>query len=276
MLPVFIAVVVLGIIGITSLRGSREVGFNADGIGQPEYFYTGLTVLVRYLRLLVVPSGLTLDHDVPIYGEFLTLPVAGAFFLWVCLAVLGLWSLRMKGRWAAHLRISGFGILWYLLILLPSSLALPIIDVMYEHRVYLAMLGVALVFVMIADIFSWYAAEKLKAPREALLRGLFLAILITLSFATYERNSVWRTKVALWSDAVSKSPMKSRPHYNLAGSYYLAKNYQAALGEYLIAEKLGHDNIMLYYDLAITYGQLGRRSEAETYYRKFMAEKKGR
>lgn len=45
-------------------------------------------------------------------------------------------------------------------------------------------------------------------------------ILLTLfTWGTIERNQIWRSELSLWSDAVIKSPQKSRPRLALAQTY---------------------------------------------------------
>jgi len=45
--------------------------------------------------------------------------------------------------------------------------------------------------------------------------GVVLAAWAALTLALHARNAVWETDLALWADAVSKSPAKARPHANL-------------------------------------------------------------
>ena len=65
--------------------------------------------------------------------------------------------------------------------------------------------------------------------------ALALAAWLALSAALHERNAVWRTRVALWTDVVAKSPNKSRAHQNLGQALALAGDRQRAIEEYGIA-----------------------------------------
>lgn len=66
-------------------------------------------------------------------------------------------------------------------------------------------------------------------PVQAILA---VAIVCAMTVATAHRSRVWSSEVALWQDAVSKSPMKPRPRINLALALYRSGDSTAALGEY--------------------------------------------
>lgn len=62
---------------------------------------------------------------------------------------------------------------------------------------------------------------------KATLRSLETVILIGLvalsGWATYQRNSIWKDELSLWSDVINKSRDKYRG-YNEIGMWYLKKN----------------------------------------------------
>lgn len=82
-------------------------------------------------------------------------------------------------------------------------------------------------------------------------------IVITFAIATYQRNIVWQSGMGIWQDAVRKSPLKSRPHYNLgcylAGSGDLA----AAIREFQSAVRLDPNNSPARNNLGTAYVQTG-------------------
>ena len=64
-------------------------------------------------------------------------------------------------------------------------------------------------------------------------------MLLLYCVATWNRNYVWSSSVALWTDAALKSPNKARPHLQLAyADQYEAGDCPEALSQYAIAAKL--------------------------------------
>jgi hypothetical protein len=142
-----------------------SAGFSQTAITPKEYLYTEFNVIVYYLALLAVPVNQNLDYDFPVAkslfktpslnsGTVLNLPVwppAVSLLILLGITALGVYLfLRSRGAPGAGLFVSFF-IFWFFIILSPTSSFVPIIDVIYEHRLYLASLGPFTIFVICAD-----------------------------------------------------------------------------------------------------------------------------
>jgi hypothetical protein len=158
------------------LRGLLQQGETPiQRIGPLDYFLTQCTVLPRYLKLLILPTGLNVDHDIPMVDS-ITPAVAAGFVMMTGLAAFGFSAVR---RWP----LVGFGILWFFVTMSVESSVLPIIDVMMEHRIYLAMPGIVLVA---ATGFVWLFDRQRQVA--AIVGVILLLLLPSLTFA---RNQVW-------------------------------------------------------------------------------------
>jgi len=262
--PMLIAGLVLGIRVVAGFQGSEHVGFGIEGLGPAEYFYTELRVLVTYLRLLVLPAGQNLDYDYPVFREFLNVNVILSFVFWVSVMVMSLYSLRVKGRWRMHVRVLGFGMLWFLIVLLPTSTFIPLVDVINEHRLYLPMLGIVMSAAAGVDMVLVRAREKYgRLPSPWTGAVLVLVLLTVLGVATYERNTVWRTKLSLWQDVVSKSPHKARPHNNMGQTLLMKGMYREAEDQLLKAIEIDPDHVSSYNNLGLAYQGLNDLEKAE-------------
>jgi tetratricopeptide (TPR) repeat protein len=151
-------------------------------------------VLLWYLRLILFPfpKYLSLWHDFTL-SKSLSDPwttFASVFLIFIMLDV----AVIMAREW----RVFSFAVLWYLGSLLVEALPLPI-DLVQEHRVYVASLG------LMAPLIAW---PGLKAGRAA---SVFLIIAIVLSVLSFERNRAWATEETLWRDALTKAPSTYRP-----------------------------------------------------------------
>lgn len=130
---------------------------------------------------------------------------AGAFVL-VLLLVL---ALRSAGRRAPF----GFGVLFFLAALLPTSNLLFTTGTIFAERtLYLPSAGVAIavaaLFVALLD-GRWPEKGRLAAAI------LFAAAVGLLAGGTILRTAVWKSDLTLYTDQVEKSPRSARAQYNL-------------------------------------------------------------
>lgn len=221
-------------------------GMDVPGAIAPgEYFLTQMLVLPRYLWLVVVPVGLNVDHDVRVATGLDTEVVAGAVFL-LAFLLAGVWRLR---RWP----VLGLGILWFFVAVSVESSIVPIHDVMMEHRMYLAMPGLALVFAaLVAQLAQWNARIAVSTTVAA------VAVLAPLTFA---RNRVWQSDLSLWSDAVAKSPGKARAHINAGVAYHARDRLDAAIDHYCRALDIDPEIAVARDNIEIALEQQGRLDE---------------
>ena len=197
-----------------------------------DYLMTQFRVVVSYLRLLILPINQNLDYDIPLQRSFIALPVLASAA--VHLAILSTSSLlfirsrrllltgdRESGT---CLRLISFGIVWFYLALMIESSIFPILDVMFEHRIYLPSGGV---FLVMASTAALLAASRHSRRRAAWI--VLAVVCCALTVATIQRNRLWNNDMLLWEDTARKSPNKPRVLANLAASYIRAKMPEKAL-----------------------------------------------
>ncbi|HQP10573.1 MAG TPA: tetratricopeptide repeat protein, partial [Candidatus Omnitrophota bacterium] len=216
-------------------------------ISRKDYFLTQINVLRTYVRLLFWPSKQNIDYDYPITKKFLGIPTVLSAVL---LASLLIFAFAIRKRWP----LITFGILWFFLTLSVESTVIPIGYVINEHRLYLPMAGWA---VAISSILT-----GLFKSRNALW-AVFLLILLSLSFATLRRNTVWKDEITLWEDTSSKSPQKARPVTNLGIAYKDAQQYDKAIMTLLRAIDLDPNNAVAYTAMAFCHRYRGDPPEKE-------------
>ena len=200
---------------------SGSVGANLVGhLSVSSYFLTQLRVLVRYIQILFVPVGLNLDYDFePSISPFEPAVLLSSAIL-VSIVALA-WHLRRSQP------IFSFSIFWFFVTLAPTSSIFPILDVIFEHRLYLPMVGLCLSFPLLVAFILRLLNEKSGLAVRALPVGV--SILLILTVATSMRNQIWRDEVTLWTDVVSKSPDKPRAYNALAMTYFRRTDFDKAL-----------------------------------------------
>ena len=200
------------------LRQSVGVGL-AGHLSRAAYFLTEIRVIVRYIYLVFFPVGSTLNYEFRSSYSFFE-PAVLACFLFLSLLVMLAWAIRRKYK------VFSFSIFWFFLALAPTSSFVPILDVIFEHRLYLPLLGVCLSFPVLMELLVEQAKQHSKFAFSAGTVGML--VLVALIVGTLQRNYVWSDEVRLFEDAVAKSPKSGRAWDNLMWSYFKRGEYQRA------------------------------------------------
>jgi tetratricopeptide (TPR) repeat protein len=202
----------------------RRSGEPVVDISSGSYFLTQFKVVAIYLRLLLVPVNQNIDYDIPVARSFFDPPVLAGLLL-----IAGL--LFAAAKLFRGNRLLSFGIFWFFLALLPESSVIPIRDALFEHRLYLPMVGFS--FFLPAALYTLF--EK-KDQKMTVAVSVF--IIVCYAGTAYARNGVWRSDLVLWDDAVRKSPNKARPYNNRGLAYAVRGENELALVDFTQALKL--------------------------------------
>jgi tetratricopeptide (TPR) repeat protein len=194
-------------------------------VSRSDYLFTQFRVIITYIRLIFLPFNQRLDYDYQLLKSFFDWRVFCSLFVIVLLLGGAVWMIMKSRNSCPHLRFIAFGILWFFLALSIESSFIPIIDLIFEHRLYLPSFGA---FTAISTAVLTFAGDKDTVIKNRLLEG-FLLIALLLALVAWKRNLVWKSEVALWEDTTSKSPNSARGWNNLAGAYILQKEAQKAL-----------------------------------------------
>ena len=210
--------------------------------------------LVYALVLFLCPWKQSLDHDLPELFSLAQWPLPFDVFVIGALITVAVVTVR-------RLPLCSFGIAWFFLQLLPTSL-IPRADLLSERNLYLASVGLFLALVvLVAAVMAW-CGKKLNNPRPALAAGACTVLVVVLGLCamTVQRNTLYKDQVSLWSDTVEKSPHKARPHNNLGHAYALQGAWDRAIDEFRIAVQLDPDYVLAQNNLRNAYlHRVGRK-----------------
>jgi tetratricopeptide (TPR) repeat protein len=233
-------------------------------ISRHDYFVTQFRVIVTYLRLLVFPIAQNLDYDYPIFNSLFNQQVLLSFVFLLVLFLFSLYLFQRSIKTESGLRLIAFGGLWFFITLSVESSIVTLADVINEHRAYLPSVGIFSVFA--TGAFLYLRRFKSKEIRLAVITSGIL-MLFVFSYATYERNIIWKTELSLWEDVVRKSPGKARGHYNLSEHYREGGLIDKAEEHYLIALRLNPDFAQAHNNLGNIYASKGLMDKALEHYR---------
>jgi tetratricopeptide (TPR) repeat protein len=205
----------------TALRGTVGSAVSVN-LSAWHYFLTELRVIVRYVQLVFLPLPSSLNFDYSFKPSTSPLePAVIASFVFLCsIAALG-WYLRRRAP------VFAFSIFWFFITLAPTSSFVSIIDVIFEHRLYLPLVGVCLSFPFFVEFARAKINDHFRVPGTAMQYAAVIVLL--LAIGTVKRNYVWSDEVRLFADVVQKSPDKERPYNSLGWAYYKRGEYNNAI-----------------------------------------------
>jgi Tfp pilus assembly protein PilF len=211
-------------------RAGSTGGFSRHAAWVP-YWLTQMPAIATYLKLAFFPHPLIFQ-----YGTFWLPNVPAALpAALVVVPLLGLTGVALV-RWPA---IGFFGF-WFWAILAVTSVVPGTVDMIVEHRMYVAL---APVWILAAGGLYWWR------PRPALvLLGTVAALFAIL---TVIRNRDYRSPLILWTDNVAKRPENAFGRFNLTAELLQVPGRAAdARAQLEIVVKQRPDLWMAHYNLA--------------------------
>ena len=218
-----------------------------------EQVWTQIKANLYYVWLAFIPVDLSAEHQFFVSQS----PLEAVVLLsGLCVLSIGILFLMQASR------PSIFGLGWWTIALIPAS-AVPLIVLVNEHRIYLALVGGGIVFGVIFD-------NALKnMGRVALITLPFYTMILAL--LAVGRTEVWRDELSLWSDSVVKGPDMLKSHLRLGDALAERSQWQHAEKAYLHALSLRPYHPASRNNLGRLYMRQGRFSEAESQFRLVLA-----
>jgi hypothetical protein len=218
----------------------------------------GVRAAGRYAELLLLPRRLSVDYGwvppatsaywpwSPDFQPDAFAPLAASAIFLLALVLLAILVGRRRPLVAA-------GSAWFAIALLPS-VAFPIRDPIFEHRVALAAPGFLLVF---ADCLALLLdrTRSLRATHRALMIGLACLVLV-FAYQSHGRAAAWSSERRLWSDCLAKQPMNARAAFNLGAALTAELEAKSPLDRNILsykAEELYRRTLALHPALAYGY-----------------------
>ena len=240
-----------------------EVTRVETNISRMDYLLTQFTVVATYIRLIFFPINQNLDYDFPIYNTFLTPEVFLSFLLLFSIFSLGIYMFLRSRTHNSTYRIIAFGIFWFFITLSVESSFIPIVDVIFEHRVYLPSTGFFIALTTgIFLLLNKFGQRKLHRIGVAII----VTVIIMFSVLTYSRNNIWSSEIALWQDNVEKSPQKARPQNNLGNALHEQDRTEEAKEHYLQTLRINPDFEEAHNNLGLALKKNGHIEEAKEHY----------
>ena len=176
-----------------------------------DYLLTQPYVALLYFKTFFWPNDLSADYDLN------SVVTANDARFWIGMGfVVALLTMSILAARFRSTRAIGFGLLWFLIALLPTSL-FPLAEVMNDHRTFLPYIGLSIALAGALSLLLQTRIAQLRFAQFA-LPLVILSILCASGYATFRRNKVWQTEETLWRDVTIKSPGNGRGLISMARS----------------------------------------------------------
>lgn len=212
-LPIITAIILalLAIADVGALGRYFHSFYDNRDFSMEERLLTQPRVILFYLSQVFfpLPDRFSLEHDFALSSSLFN-PVSTVMALLVIIA----WSTIAIYLW----RHPGLRIVSFLMLWLPVTLSVESsfigLEMVFEHRMYLPLLGLAGLFA-IALVYIVQRCHKARWPAAVVTTLLIVSLLV----ATMQRVPEWQTTEALLINSTQHAPNSARSWSNL-GRYY--------------------------------------------------------
>ncbi len=217
-------------------------------VGVLDYLMTQTVALWHYVGRWFLAVELVADEALYPVSRSLAEPrVLLALGGWAVVATL----LAAAWRTRPYLTVLGVSAL---ALVSPTSSFLPLAEMVNEHRPYLPMALLSLVWTIPLGLF---ALRALRAPAVRLGAVLGLGVLVAgLGAGTLERNRAFLTRAAYWEDVLTKAP-HHRAHVNYGLTFLEDGDHERAREHFLAALETAPYWHITHTNLGIVFDQLG-------------------
>ena len=230
-----------GFVASTGWNRNGSSGFDI-GVSPWAYWLTQFEAIARYLWLSIWPHPLVFE-----YGTVWAGRVAAVLPFAVLVVPLALATLVALWRWP----VVGFLGGWFFGILAPTSIMPGRIQMIVEHRMYLSLAALIVLFASIVTArFGRWGVIALFA-----LAGAFGCL-------TESRNAVYQDARTLWTDTAGKRPDNDRAQNNLANALVDDGEITEAIAHYQTALRIKPDYPEAHSNLGNALLKIGRVAES--------------
>lgn len=227
---------------------------NFKQISSWEYLLTQFRAVAFYLKLLLMPTQLSLEHKFRVSHSMDEIEVLLSLALnlaLICFGIYLVWSSKKRGAYLVVDGLAGFGIIWFYVANMVESSVIPLNVMVAEYRTYLPSFG----FFLFVACLGNKAFKKLfvnnKIPNLEYL--FWLPILCLLMSLTIMRNEVWKKPDELWKQTIYIYPKLARAYANLADHYIRTGALAKAIEVYKLSIREMPNVPVFHYELGNVY-----------------------
>ncbi len=224
-----------------------------EGLDSWTYLLSQSAVIVHYLRLVVWPFGQSFVYDWPVAHHLREVLPYALIITFLLLATV-----------SAIVRSPKMSFLggWFFLILAPTSSFIPIMDLAFEHRMYLPLISAATLLVLGLDAY-FYRSNLSGAASNWGFRIVSFLLIAGLTVACYRRNDDFRSEISIWQSTLDQGKNNSGAWQGMGCALVKAGKPQEARDCFLRATQLKPRHPKHQANYAISLYEIGEYDLAE-------------
>jgi tetratricopeptide (TPR) repeat protein len=222
-------------------------------------FFTMLPVFCRYLGMLAWPANLSVDYVATIHNTVDVTVILAALLL-IAIVLAGIKLFKTDRRLA-------FWLILFWLALLPVSQIIPLATLIFDHYLYLPVLGIG----VLAGSMAVFLRDKTGKKRVWLLYGTVMLWLVILAVTSFKRVEVWQNYWTLLADFVEKSPESVNTWIIYGDVYQRNGNLAEAIKGYEHGLKINPGSAEAMWRLGNLYTEYGDLEKGKDYLTKLLA-----
>jgi len=227
-----------------------------------EYISTQCFVVLHYLGNFILPVNLSADPDITIIKPWYDLKILSGLLI-----IIGILFLMIKTALNKKLRPIAFGIAWFFIALLPTSLN-PLFQTANDHRMFFPFIGLFIAVPWGAFmLIEKYNVHKKNKHASVYLTIIVVLVLVSHGIGTIQRNKIWDSEESLWYDVSVKSPKNGRGLMNYGETQMAKGNYPVALNYFNKAYELIPNYYILHINFGVLYGAQKNHIRATQYFK---------
>lgn len=266
-LPATLSITIMLILGL-GYSYLRQTSLNFDphfdySVVDPQYsssivvrLLTFTRALPKYIGTFALPFLLHMDHVLPVIHAVVNPWTISVFII----AMMMIWLSWLEIKKQKTMWLS-FGLLWFLIGLVPVSGVLPVNGLFYEHWLYLPIIGL---LISTATLFRFANRFPVISHLQQYLPGMLLLILIVI---TLRQNFIWSDHIRFYEYTLRFS-QTARLYNNLAMAQAEKGNLTKAFENYRKALSISPSYPQIYHNLGNLFESQGKSKEALEYYLK--------
>jgi protein O-mannosyl-transferase len=242
----------LGISIVTLLSHSSGETLRDHPDGNPiNTVFSMMVVFKEYIIKILFPINLNIWYPDQVFKSFMESQI----LISIPMIVGYVWLIR----WSySNQRVMFFGLMWFLIALLPVSHIIPFPQMMADRFLYIPVIGLIIVLTSMASSFKWGKGS------------LAIAVILMFSLLSINRNSVYKDDLHLWQDSVSKNSNHTRSMMFFGLSYWQKGDRDQALKKLERARVLEPKNNKAILYSAHIHAEQEAWAEAESLYRELI------
>jgi tetratricopeptide (TPR) repeat protein len=243
-IPFFILSILSGVVTLYAQKLSEH---SNPSFAFPISIFVASYGLIFYLFKTILPIKLAalyrypLDNNLFLHIQYIIAPV-----IVIIIVFLVFYSKKYTKK-------AVWGGLFYFVTLLPVIQLLPIgLAVASDRYTYVPLIGI---FYILSEFFVWTWQKRLRNHRYLKIIAVLLsfAVVVQLVFLTHGLCIAWKDGVSLWTNVIKHYPENDVAYNNRGSEYYMLKEYDKALQDFLTAIQMNQQYAAAYSNICNVY-----------------------